>query len=234
MLKEAVRPASSGDPSLLVVSIPANVAADGEDTESYAIALEFRRGGLLLAMPPDVLSAQILQDGQLGAEDSLFGPNSKFSSPLVEEAEDFSLVPTGIEAESVVVDVNDDVLGFCREYDPVTDSLTTNPSSLPDVIVLLSKAKTWLEERHDERSGFYTAQEDPVNPPKAAQNVATKKANAAKRITNIMLSEQLGALTAQLTLLSQRQDALEKMGSPSAAPVGGVPCGQSSKQLPLD
>ena len=70
----------------------------------------------------------------------------------------------GIEAQVLVVDVHDDILSKCKEYDPVTDSLVTilgfsneHPLNLPDVSVLLAHVSEWLLLRSDDRTGFYSA-----------------------------------------------------------------------------
>lgn len=119
--------------------------------DAYAIPLDFRTGGMLVAMPHDILSPQTIADGQDGAEDALFGPNSFFTAPLVEEAEDLSTISLGFDAKVIVVDVSDSILRYCREYDPVTDSMASiygfslgNPSSLPDCTVLHGLVSEWL------------------------------------------------------------------------------------------
>ena len=82
---------------------------------------------------------------------------------------------------------------------------------------------------------FYSAQEDQVPVPKdpKAQGTAVpsqaKKTQPPKRITNAMIAEQLGAMNAQLLLLSQRQDRLEKAGTTSAEVAPGPFAGQTSK-----
>ena len=127
--KENVRPASKGEPTLLVLTVPAVASSVGDEVDVYALPLEFRQGGLLLALPHDSLSAQTLSDGQTGSDEHPFGPNSIFSAELLEEADDVPTpvaVPLGIEAQVLVVDVPDDILSKCREYDPVTDSLPCN------------------------------------------------------------------------------------------------------------
>ena len=142
-----------------------------------------------------------------------------------------STIALGIEAPVLVVDLHDDILSACREYDPVTDSLASilgfsldHPTSLPDMNVLWPLVNGWLLSRSDDRTGFYSAQEDQVPVGKGAQSVSpgaqTKKAPAAKRITNNMIADQLSTLAAQLQLLSQRQDVLEKAGNTL---VGNVP-----------
>ena len=237
-----MKPASKGDPSLLVLSLPSNVTALGEELDVYAVPLEFRREGMLIVVPARVLSSQTLQDGS-GSEDDLFGPNNVFQVALMEEADDLSLVELGVFVEAVVIDVTDEILSFAREYDPVTDSSATIhgfsfdfPSALPDCNVLLAQVKEWITSRQDERSGFYSAQEDLAEPlPKAVAGAAPKKANAKVRVTNSMIAEQLSALTAQLQVLSQRQDQLEKSGPGFARDAGDRAPGHgfmASQKLP--
>ena len=86
----------------------------------------------------------------------------------------------GVDAPDLVIDVHDDVLAFCREYGPVTDSLEVimgfsadHPASLPDVTKLMPKVRQWLLERTDDKAGFYTAQEDqfPLPPNQARYQI---------------------------------------------------------------
>ena len=242
--KDKLRPASKGDPSLLVLSLPPTVTLLEEELDVYAIPLEFRRGGMLIVVPAQVINANTLQDGLTGAEDVLFGPSSIFQAALMEEADDLSLVELGVAADVLVIDVTDDVLGLCREYDPVTDSTAAIhgfsfdfPAGLPDCNVLLGQVKEWIASRHEDRVGFYSAQEDLVDPatPKPATGAPAKKAPAKQRVTNSMIADQLSNLTAQMQLLSQRQDQLEKSREGSAENVGGRPPGHAcmaSQKLP--
>ena len=180
---------------------------------------------MLLALPHDSISQEALLLGQSGTEELLFGSNTFVTVPLVEESDDLlSVVALGIDAKVLVVDVNDDVLLSCREYDPVTDHLTgilgfshDHLNSLPEPTQLVALVTEWLLGRSDDRTGFYTAQEDLAEPsPKVSRSSAAgqlptgKKANTAKRVSNAAVAEQLAALTAQLQLLSKRQDQLEK------------------------
>ena len=228
--KDRIKPASKGDPSLLVLSLPSTVATLEEELDVYALPLEFRKDGMLIVVPSQVISPSVLQEGLTGAEDALFGPSSSFQAALMEEADDLSLVELGVSAEVVVVDVTDDILDLCREYDPVTDSTAAIhgfsfdfPAGLPDCNVLLGQVKEWIASRHEDRVGFYSAQEDLVDPatPKPATGAPAKKAPAKQRVTNSMIAEQLSSLSAQMLLLSQRQDKLEKSKSGFAEDVGG-------------
>ena len=239
--KDKIKPASTGDPSLLVLSLPADVSGTGESQEVFALPLEFRYGGLLLALPAQSILNSVLELGQSGADELMFGPSSSFSVPLVEEQEDFSgAVSLGLEAQVLVVDVQDDALQSVREYDPVTDSLiditgfsVDHPQSLPDFQALLPRVKAWLVQRTDDRSVFYSAQEDQTLPdggttPKAA-GVPGAKRSAQKRVTNASLAEQLSTLVAQMQVLAQRQDRLEKAGASSAGDVPEPAHGRSAK-----
>ena len=108
-----------------------------------------------------------------------------------EETEDLlSTVSLGVDAPDLVIDVHDDVLAFCREYGPVTDSLEVimgfsadHPASLPDVTKLMPKVRQWLLERTDDKAGFYTAQEDqfPLPPNQARYQVRPMPAPSRRR-----------------------------------------------------
>ena len=95
----------------------------------------------------------------------------------------------------------------------------------------------WLMHRTDERTGFYSAQEDQNVPQRKATATASnppgKKPAQAKRITNNMITEQLTALSAQLQLLSQRHDHLEKAGQTFVPSVPGPFFGPTSKLPPV-
>ena len=121
--KNRVKPASKGEPSLLVFTLPASASSLGEDVEVFALPLEFREGGMLLALPQDLVSLQTIEAGQAGVEETLFGPSTNFSVELLEENEEMTeTISLGVEAQVLVIDMHDDVLLACREYDPVTDS----------------------------------------------------------------------------------------------------------------
>ena len=238
--KDRLKPASKGDPSLLVCTIPATLAAVENDVDVFALPMDFRPGGMLIAVPRDTFRPQVIADGQLGSDETMVGPNSVFTAPLIEESEDFTTtVSLGIEAEVLVVDVTDDILLAAREYDPVTDHMANilgfsldHPTSLPDANLLLPKVREWVVERGEDVLGFYTAQEDlTANPkiPVPSQASPAKKATQAKRITNNMIADQLNALSAQMQLLAQRQESLEKSSASYAANVPGPFVGPSSK-----
>ena len=233
LTKDRLKPASRGDPSLLVMTVPGVASSVGDDVDVFCLPIDTRAGGMLLALPHDSISQEALLLGQSGTEELLFGPNTFVTVPLIEESEDLlSVVNLGIDAKVLVIDVNDDALLSCREYDPVTDHLAgilgfshDHPNSLPEHTQLVTLVTEWLLGRSDDRTGFYTAQEDLAEPsPKLSRSSAAgqpptgKKANQAKRVSNAAVAEQLTALSAQLQLLARRQDQLEKASGSTAVP----------------
>lgn len=238
--KDRLKAACFGDPSLLVLTLPSYASAVGDDVDVYAIPIQFRQGGMLLALPHDIVAGPTLLEGQEGSEETLFGPNSLFTVGLLEEAEDLSTVPLGVESQVCVVDVKDEILAFCREYDPVTDSTAAIlgfssdfPNSLPDTARLWPLVKEWLAAQSEERTGFYTAQEDLGTPgQKTSPSPQPKKAQAAKRVSNAMIAEQLSVLTSQMKLLADRQDRLEQLKHASAEPAPGHQGGPSQNCQP--
>ena len=81
--------------------------------------------------------------------------------------------------------------------------------------MLLPFLSEWLKAVTDDRTGFYTAQED-QGKPATAGTAPAKKAGASKRVSTAALSDQLAALTAQIQLLSARTEKLEDRQRPSA------------------
>ena len=161
LTKERIRPASAGDRPLLVLTLLAHASANRDEVGIFAMPLEFRQGGMHLAIPKGSLSAQNL--GQPGSKEVVFGPSSIFVSDLQKTSATYA-VPVGAEVSVLVVDVSDDIWAFCREYDPVTDSTTTilgysheHLSSMPEPSRLLVEVNTWLLQRTDDRTNFYIA-----------------------------------------------------------------------------
>ena len=219
LTRDRIKPAAKGDPTLMVITLPSTVSLLDE-LDMYALPPELRPGGMLLAVPDQVLSAQCMALGQNGGDEVLFRPISRFHVPLVEEADDLSIVDLGVGADVVVIDVTDDVLAIAREFDPVTDSTAPIhsfsldfPNSMPDVSQLLTNVRDWLASRQDERSGFFSAQEDQVEPrpPESVPDATPKKANAKTRVTNSMIAEQLSTLVAQMQVLSHHEDVLRNL-----------------------
>ena len=96
----------------------------------------------------------------------------------------------------------------------------------------MTQVRAWLQLRSDDRSGFYSAREDQIpNTPtaKTATAAPAAKKGAAKRVSNASIAVQLSAITAQLEMLSHRQDKLEQKASSSAGDALGPKPGVSTK-----
>ena len=131
----------------------------------------------------------------------------------------------------MLVDFEDAILAALREYDPITDSTSVimpfeedRPLALPDFSTALGLARSWAQSSSLARANFYSAREEPETPGLAKQVPAKKP--AAKRLTMAVLSEQLGALAAQVQVLteSQLQQATAQMPRASAEMSQSQPC----------
>ena len=223
MEKSAISFADRGVPSLLVLSVPDELAADGESIRCFAIPILCRRGGLLLNVPRGVVSEDALIDSLHVEDDSgMLGPSKGVSAHLCEEDEEGNIIVRQDSVNSLVIDFSDEVLPLLREYgaaiadegDIVPFSVTV-PTALPSHTEVCEYAASWIGQTGPERVNFYSAQEDPEVPvaEKAAAEIKssppTKKANVVKRVTNAQVLDQLSTLVAQVKTLTARQDALE-------------------------
>ena len=121
MEKRQVKWLVDGDHSLLVVSIPQELAHGGEVTEAYAIPIQSRRGGMLLALPMQAFDNDKLIEEMSGEGSEMIGPSKSFTAPLMMEAEDGSSRALGVNCRFMVVDFTDDILFFLRDYDASGD-----------------------------------------------------------------------------------------------------------------
>ena len=203
------------DPSLLVLTVPAEIAVGGEEISALATPLDARRGGLLLAIPCGLIAESALAPAGGFTDDTLLGPSHEFEMDMFEEDEGGNVFGTGVKGPVLVADFNNAVLPLLREYDPVTDSteeifsfVEANPTAMPSAAELLSVALEWAASDSASRVHFYSAREEPAVSKALASSgkqPAPKKAGA-KRVTTAGLAEQLMALTAQVALLQATQD----------------------------
>ena len=228
---------SEADFSLLVVGL--DFLHAGAPLEAYGVPLIPRADGFLLCLPHGLFEDAMVVEGEYPADfPSWLGIGSMFEVPFVEETDEGSTIPLGLSGPVTVIDVGNEVLARCREYDPVTDSDSpiqpfheTAVQAIPQLTSLLPAVQSWITERYDGGAPFHSAQEDPeVKAPPAAK-AGQKKAPAVKRVTNASIMEQLNMITSQMQVLTVRQDALEKAGtlSPSAKGVSEQPTGRAVK-----
>ena len=205
--------------------------------EAFVFPIMKRKDGLLCAVPMDFIPDEALDGGSFSAMEDLIGPSRKVSVPAVMEEMDGTELALDFEIECLLVDFHANIVGFIRDFDPVTEGdgilpyYRDNPDVLPEANSLLAAAHHWVGEG-GERVKFYSAAEEEavvVNPRSLPAKQKKPKAPAApKRVTTAALAEQLAAIsealpniTGQLTELAQRQDRLDL--SMAGAASGGGP-----------
>lgn len=88
----------------MVLTIPETLSFADTELDCYAVPLHVRRGGLLLAIPLEVLSDRLVRAGANADDQQLFGPSTLMRAELVEETEEGSLQSVGTEVEFLVID----------------------------------------------------------------------------------------------------------------------------------
>lgn len=234
MQKIEVRFASKGDPSLLVWKVSGEISHNAQEIQAFVIPLMSRPGGMLLAVPQQVIAESSILDAAFEEEGSLLGPSREFSAELIAEGDEGQEIAVGQRQDFLVVDVADPVLAVLREYDPVTDSTEEihgfcgeRPDALVAVGDLLPDVASWLENISGEqgRLNFYSAREEQELVPSPKPK---KAAGSGKKVTTAVLAEQMSAVMAQLQFLTNQQEALSKnQMSAGAGPATGHPCGAS-------
>ena len=215
MQKEQMKMASQEDPDLLVWRVPFEFTVPEASIQVFALPLLSRRGGLLLAIPAGVFLDDVLLDAAI-EEEGLLGPSRDFEAGLLEEDDDAVPQEIGRKCSFLVIDCNDAVCQDLRRYDPVTDSTeeikpfdSQRPSALPAVGDILSSVQEWIESVALQRAAFYSAREEQEPTPKV-KAAASKKATAAKRVTNTALADQVATLSEHMKLLAAQQEELLK------------------------
>lgn len=220
MEKQQLKWVVDGDQSLLVFSIPSELAHGGEVTETYAIPIQSRRGGMLLALPMQALDNDKLIEQMAGEGEEMIGPSKSFVANLLAEDEAGESKDTGVSCRFMVVDMTDDVLFYLRDFDNETDDPMAivpydlnHPMSVPDLSSLPTSVKEWASGQQVGRANFYSAREEPEDP----VPVPVPKKAAAKRASTSALAEQLALLAQRVESLAEIQS---KMMSPSQAVAG--------------
>ena len=217
MEKSAIKPATAGDPSTLVLSLAADATSD--DRQFFAVPIAVRHGGILLALPEDTFTSEALAAGQAADDEAVIGPSTVLSLELLEEDEDGMVQRTGFAVSTLCVDLSDGIISSLREYDPVTDSTeniipfhASYPNALPNLENALGEVMTWAETAAA-RVNFYSARDEqvPITAAKKAAAAAAKKANVGgRKQTTAALAEQVQSLTAQMASLMESQRALHQ------------------------
>ena len=242
MQKSLIPFAEAGDPGLLILSVPAEFSASGDDSECFAIPVMSRNNGFLLCLPRGVISEDALIDALAGEDaNALLGPSKGIPVQLQEEGDDQAILPVSGTFNVLLVDFADEALLWLRDYDPNTevhDGIASfsadHPFAVPSVSQLVPIAQEWAASQGSERANFYSAQEEQEPAPvmkSAAKGVGKPKGSTPKRVSNAQMMEQMEVMLAQMKALALRTDVLEKSKEVSAkdAPdpgggnVSGVP-----------
>ena len=201
-----------GDPSLLVMEIPASIGPGGEAAYAFAIPLMQRRGGFLLGLPLGALDENRLVDEMTSEGEDLLGPSKSFTAELSVEEDGGSTVLIGIQCRFMVVDFSDSALEHIKDYIPEEDDLKVivpfneeYPNALPSMLDVPEKILEWARGDNVGRAHFYSAREEPMLAA-SPKTPAAKKANP-KRVTNATMMDQLSALQAQVQALVVAQSA---------------------------
>lgn len=150
----------------MVWRIASEFTVANSEVQAFCLPLMSREGGLLIALPQNVLNDTALMAASMNEDDALLGPSREFQAEVVIENDDGAEVGTGDRQDFLVIHVADEILLSLREYDPVTDSLEDvvsfsqeRPVSLVAVGDVLPDVNSWLENIAGDqgRLNFYSA-----------------------------------------------------------------------------
>lgn len=196
-----------------VINLPAQETEGGISipaVEALCIPILSRQNGLLLALPMDTLPTEVLESQEPPLPHALIGPAREFVVQTAMDDENGQERELEMEMGVLVVDFDAAVLTSLRMFDPVTEGdgirffLEGDMEAYPSSQSLLKAVQAWLEEAHEERVAFYSAEE--TEPPKAkvapAKPGRAKPPSTARRVTTATLSQQLAALSETIPALS--------------------------------
>ena len=175
---------ASDEPSPYVLSWALDPSSD-DLAECTVMVIMRRAHGLLLAVPPGFLPADVLQQGNLGDQDQVFGPSQEFTVPAM-ISDGGVLSTTGEELSVLVVDCSEDVMPYLREFresEEVIFSFDEDaPFSFPAIDALLPLVRNWVASTSEQLAAFYTPDEADAgleNSPMAKR--ASRKGHAFRR-----------------------------------------------------
>ena len=224
---EMLKTLDSNQNGLYLLQLPPEYLQETNSTETFAIPIMTRSGGVLLAVPLGYIQEVFLTQGETAAPDALIGPSRILSVLGVEEEEDGTEVPTGQEMQLVVVDCHILVIGFLKEFNPASDSppsrcfLEGFPQVLPLSSSLLSQTLEWVTgnpEDVPDRVQYYSAAEEENMPQPRAKSAAkaTPKPKTSapsplpKKVTTAVLAEHFNEMAAVLPVISAQLQELKE------------------------
>lgn len=204
---------------------------EGGSLEVYGLAVLKRQGGLLLAVPAQVLPQRDLDLGRVGT--GILGPSTEAEVPAV-IMDGGKVHATGGAVKVVVVDCSSEVLPLSRlprAFEEIAYGFDLDsPFSLPDPGVLQQVAAEWIEDSGPQGLlGFYSAEEPPegLDPDLAA--ILQPDGAQSPTVQGSATPGPAGPRTPARAKRSAKPKTFAKPDTPQAPGVGGVPGGKPEK-----
>ena len=232
---------------------------DSVDGEAVAVCLIVLRrlSGLLLAVPQDFFSADMLAAGLVASAEELLGQSTLVTLPAgqVQNLEDVAPpVPVaGATVQVVLIDFNMEVAQWLRPFAdgvhpmPVVHTFDNdNPLMLPLMEPLIEAAWGWVQDpASGERAGFYSAQEEEIDQVPETPPVVPRQARARAqpgtgegaprkpRQTVATLASQLESLASSMPSLVRQIESLNARTATMESHLAAGPSRSSALQQPL-
>ena len=149
-----------------VLAWPLGATIDG-DAECTVLVLRKRPGGLLIAMPVEFLPEAMVAAGNLGGEETIFGPSFTCRVPAI-VLDNGAIATTGTDVDVRVVDCLVDVVHSIRNFEAGEEIAygfdADHPYALPSVDMLMALVVQWAEGLTAQRMAFYTPAEEGATP----------------------------------------------------------------------
>ena len=200
-----------------------------EAAECTVLVIMRRAGGILLAIPTGFLPAELIEQGNAGAPDTIFGPSMEFEVPAM-LGDSGVVAPTGEVLQVRVIDCSEDIVNFMRDFREEEEVVYAydedSPFAFPSIDALVPLVRAWALSTSERMASFYSPEEfeevGTTDPPPLPKRPAAKRATSSagvpkpKRATTSTLSYQmeevmglLPQMSQQLTILAERQKRLE-------------------------
>ena len=202
--------------------------------EGAAVVVLKRSNGLLLGVPVDFVEEEVLQVGNLGIEDGVFGASTVVTVPGV-IVEDGHMSPIGADLNVLLVDCREDVLQCMKHVEGGEEVLVPfsedDPEAFPMPAEIVAAALAWLREESGLASAalYLSSPEVTAESGEEARGALGASAKASsvprhpggptptgrpkqkqKKPTAASLATSMETMSATLQVLLDRQQVLEK------------------------
>ena len=222
MTLSSIKTIDTGNSWIYLLSWPPDASPE-EIQEAFVVPVIARQRGVILAVPLNFISQELLAKGATAGGSDLIGPSIQIRAPAVQESDTAEEVLIGNHIPCLLVDFSELVVPLLREFDPVTDGhpiqhfLPELPETFPLSNSLLEQALEWITNETSSRVHYYSAveeedevQEVPVTPRPGARRNPKAEAAKPKKVTTAVLADQLAALTDTLPAITTQLNALRE------------------------